>query len=170
MIDCPCGKFKIEERDTYCPYCGVLLRKIRFGTTTHIDETDYEDGETRIGTARFNTRSVLVLRVRDTGREYSFGGNDFTEITLGRVDPDTGDKPDIDLTSEDGVNKGVSRHHARIVRKDEGTLQIVDQGSANFTFLNGIKLVANQARTLRDSDELRLGNLVLLVRYMLMPR
>jgi pSer/pThr/pTyr-binding forkhead associated (FHA) protein len=124
-----------------------------------------------LGTARFNPkRMVLVLRVRDTGREYTFNGGDFKNIVLGRVDPETGKKPDVDLTQDDGVNKGVSRRHAVITRKDEGTLSIMDMGAANHTFLNGTRLIPNQPRMLRDSDELRLGKLVILVRYMQIPQ
>jgi hypothetical protein len=171
MIDCPCGKYKIDSKESICPHCGILLRKIRFGTTTHVGDTDDEDAVTRLGTARFNPRRMmLVLRVRDTGREYAFNGGEFTSITLGRIDPETGDKPDVDLTQDDGVNKGVSRKHAVIMRKEEGTLSIIDKGAANYTFLNGTRLIPNQPRMLRDSDELRLGKLVILVRYMQIPQ
>jgi len=171
MIECPCGKYKIDPRESICPHCGILLRKIRFGTTAHVGDTDDEDAVTRLGTARFNPkRMVLVLRVRDTGREYTFNGGDFKNIVLGRVDPETGKKPDVDLTQDDGVNKGVSRRHAVITRKDEGTLSIMDMGAANHTFLNGTRLIPNQPRMLRDSDELRLGKLVILVRYMQIPQ
>ncbi len=171
MIDCPCGKYKIDPKESICSRCGILLRKIRFGTTTHVGDTDDEDAVTRLGTARFNPRRMLlVLRIRDTGREYAFRGSELTSITLGRIDPETGDKPDVDLTQDDGINKGVSRKHAVIIRKEEGTLSIIDKGAANYTFLNGTRLIPNQPRMLRDSDELRLGKLVILVRYMQIPQ
>ena len=63
-----------------------------------------------------------------------------------------------------GADKGVSRYHAAIVRRD-GALSIVDKGGANGTFLNGQRLIAHQPRILRDGDDLRLGHMVLQVRF-----
>jgi pSer/pThr/pTyr-binding forkhead associated (FHA) protein len=107
------------------------------------------------------------LSVRDNSDErFVFDANAVTEIIIGRKDPTTGDSPAIDLTKFDAIEQGVSRRHAAIVRKEGGSLQIVDQGSPNGTFLNGQRLIANQARILRDGDELRLGKLVLSVKFL----
>ena len=70
----------------------------------------------------------------------------------------------FDATDHSALEKGVSRRHASIVRKD-GSLYLVDKASANGTFLNGQKLVANQPRVLRDGDEVRLGRLTMLVTF-----
>lgn len=41
----------------------------------------------------------------------------------------------------------------------------MDLGSANATYLNGQKLVANQSRILRDGDELRLAKMIVRINF-----
>ena len=42
---------------------------------------------------------------------------------------------------------------------------MVDLGTPNGTYLNGQRLIPNQARVLRDGDDVRLGHLVLQVKF-----
>jgi pSer/pThr/pTyr-binding forkhead associated (FHA) protein len=107
----------------------------------------------------------LILNVRGSTDEIVFDAQTITEIIIGRLDPETGETPAIDLERFHAMEQGVSRRHAAIVRKEGGSLQIVDKGSPNGTFLNGQRLIANQPRILRDGDELRLGKLVLSVHF-----
>src|SRR5690606_26256318 len=85
-------------------------------------------------------------------------------FVIGRFDPNTNEKHAIELTSYGAADKGVSRKHA-ILSYENGTLRVTDLGSANYTYLNGHKLAPNQARILRDGDELRLGYLVISVQF-----
>lgn len=166
MKECPCGKYNIREAEVVCPYCGLLLKKSPVkGKTTVLDDPDTEDSHTNLGTARISARMTLVLRERETGKEIRFDMGGLTEITLGRVDPDTGRRPDVDLAPLGAHDRGVSRRHAAILRIEETSLKVVDRGSGNGTYLNGTKMVANQPWVLRDKDELRLGYLVLEVRF-----
>lgn len=164
MIDCPwCGKPN-DPKAKICAYCGQLL--VNVSATRALTDTDFEEGVPRWGTARLNPRTNLILLVR--GKEdnkFVFDASTLTEIVIGRKDPDTGEAPGIDLEPFQGMEHGVSRRHASIIRKDGKSLQIVDQGSPNGTFLNGQRLVANQPRILRDGDELRLAKLVLTVQF-----
>ena len=57
------------------------------------------------------------------------------------------------------TDASVSRHHASI-RHEHSSFWIVDLGSANGTFVNGIAVT--QPRALRHGDRLQLGNAVLL--------
>jgi pSer/pThr/pTyr-binding forkhead associated (FHA) protein len=82
--------------------------------------------------------------------------------TLGRADMDF--MPDIDLEDFDAFERGVSRQHA-VLRRQKDTVVLIDLNSANSTFLNGQRLVADQPRILRDGDEIRLGQLVLRVAF-----
>lgn len=164
LVDCPCGRYKIDERDKICTYCGKLVAS--FAATRALSEDDLEDESVpRWGTARFSTRMNLILSLRGTDHRFIFDANEITELTIGRTDPDTGEKPALDLSEFGAVENGVSRRHASIIRKDSGSLQIVDKGSPNGTFLNGQRLVVNQPRILRDGDELRLGKMILVVRF-----
>jgi pSer/pThr/pTyr-binding forkhead associated (FHA) protein len=102
--------------------------------------------------------------VPDSNTSFIFDAESIEELVIGRQDPNTGQSPDVDLREHGAVEKGVSRRHATIIRRN-GSLSIVDQGSPNGTFLNGQKLIANQPRVLRDGDDVRLGHLVLRVTF-----
>ena len=163
MIECPkCGR-ENQENTKICVYCGEPFTQ--GGVSTHVfNDTDYEDGRPQWGTARFNPRMRLIISERDSKDQHVFYFDDIDELTLGRVDPETGDAPDIDLTSYRAADKGVSRRHATVIRR-EMALNIADLGTPNGTYLNGQRLVANQPRVLRDGDEVRLGHLVLRITF-----
>jgi hypothetical protein len=52
---------------------------------------------------------------------------------------------------------GVSRRHAKLLVRPDGTISIVDLDSANGTFVNDVQLVAGVARELSPSDVITLG-------------
>ncbi|MAS34837.1 MAG: hypothetical protein CL610_12575 [Anaerolineaceae bacterium] len=106
----------------------------------------------------------LIVNERDSKDQHVFYLDENDELVLGRIDPDTGDSPPIDLTAYKAAEKGVSRRHAVITRR-ETALNLIDLGTTNGTFLNGQRLVANQPRVLRDGDEVRLGHLVLRITF-----
>jgi pSer/pThr/pTyr-binding forkhead associated (FHA) protein len=110
------------------------------------------------GTARFNQDAYVVLHVRDATDPVMLQPNRRT--IMGRTDQNSIQKPDLDLTPYNALEKGVSRIHAAVYR-NEDTLTLVDMGSANGTYLNGQRLVPEQPRVLRDGDEIRLGKLVI---------
>lgn len=167
MIKCAnCGYDNADE-EKICVRCGVPLLDMTVEQVTRtLGDTDFEDSMPKWGAARFGDKMRLVLRVLETGQSFQFDGDSFEELVLGRVDPDTGEMPSVDLTAAQGIDKGVSRKHAIIMRRDSA-LHIVDNNSANGTYLNGQKLVAMQPRILRDGDDIRLGHLVLRVFFQL---
>lgn len=76
--------------------------------------------------------------------------------TIGRFDPVTGLRPEVDLSALD-LNRSVSRHHARLAM--EGGLFAVTEevGALNGTFVNGKQLVTGKSTPIKDGDELSLG-------------
>lgn len=140
---------------------GIVQQR---SSTRSLTDTDYEEGESRWGTARFNDKMMLELKLRDSDERFAFRFLDIEELIIGRRDPVSNAKPEIDLEPHGALNKGVSRQHARIIRRD-GSLILVDQGSPNGTFLNGQKLVPLQPRILRDGDDIRFGHLVVRVSF-----
>ncbi|NWF70262.1 MAG: FHA domain-containing protein [Chloroflexi bacterium] len=163
VMECPNCKRQVPENSKICAYCGSLL-EVPQTNTRALNDPDFEDSVPRWGTARFNARMNLVLTVHDTSTAFVFDAERIEELVIGRQDPTTGISPDIDLRDHGAVEKGVSRRHATIVRRN-GSLSIVDQGSPNGTYLNGQRLIANQPRVLRDGDDVRLGHLVLRVTF-----
>jgi CRP-like cAMP-binding protein len=85
------------------------------------------------------------------------------ETLLGRYDPVTDQRPDIDLTEID-LKRSVSRRHARIVRTGAGYEITEEVGALNGTFVNGEKLVTGRARPLADGDRLGIGMVKLVFR------
>ncbi|MEP7291268.1 MAG: FHA domain-containing protein [Chloroflexota bacterium] len=166
MTECLyCGYKQIPDGAKTCPRCGLTLNQTVTNATRALADPEEEIGTPRWGTAGFNSHMNLVLKVPDSDKTFSFNASQITKLTLGRVDPDTGEVPGVDLLECKAVEKGVSRRHAAIVQRDIGSLSLVDQDSDNGTFLNGQRLVPNQARILRDGDEIRLGHLILYVRF-----
>jgi hypothetical protein len=163
VITCPECNRQNDENAKICAFCGAALTKEAVATRS-LDDTDFEEGRPQWGTARFNQRMRLILHERDSKDQHVFYFDEIEELVLGRLDPDTGEAPDVDLSVYEASDKGVSRRHASIVRL-EHHLKVVDKDSPNGTFLNGQRLVANQARILRDGDELRLGHLVLRINF-----
>jgi ribosomal protein L32 len=81
------------------------------------------------------------------------------QIVLGRRDA-TSSPVDVDLAPYSGYKKGVSRHHAVLIRQDRHLI-LWDLGSSNGTFLNGTRLEPHQRHQVRDGDEIGLGQMVL---------
>jgi serine/threonine-protein kinase len=78
------------------------------------------------------------------------------DLLIGRYDPVTGQKPDVDLTEID-LKRSVSRRHARILQKDDGYVLVEEVGALNGTFVHGAKLTAGQAQPIEDGDQLGVG-------------
>jgi pSer/pThr/pTyr-binding forkhead associated (FHA) protein len=86
------------------------------------------------------------------------------ELNIGRLDAATATFPDLDLTSYGGLEKGVSRRHAKITRRGQ-EIFIEDLGSVNGTLLNGKRLTPYLQHSLTSGDEIQIGRLALHVRF-----
>ncbi len=89
-------------------------------------------------------------------------------IIIGRSDPLADFHPDLDLTPYGGQENGVSRRHVSITQGDR-TLYVQDLGTTNGTRINGYQLEANQLYRLRDGDEIELGRVRIIVRFVRSP-
>lgn len=91
-------------------------------------------------------KSALALELTDS-------------IILGRDQDTNFQEMYTDLTSYQAVEKGVSRRHA-VFHRVKRTIMITDLGSRNGTFLNGERLLPQQARIVRHGDQIQLGKLM----------
>ncbi|MBD3306774.1 FHA domain-containing protein [candidate division KSB3 bacterium] len=155
-----CGRENPED-EVLCMQCSMPL-KSENGSTRLLDGAGNITNQPRWGTARLGDERKLLLHVRNHDEPVIVGVTD--TLILGRYDTDTGDTPEVDLTDYEALDLGVSRRHAAILVEDEA-LKVMDLGSANATYLNGQRLIARQARILRDGDEIRLGRLVMRVNF-----
>ncbi len=161
MRVCPYCAHYNREGFLFCENCGQRLDANKPSTTlpTRQLELKTEDTTARStwGTARFDQATRIIMHIRDASEPVIIAPTD--RLIIGRSDSMSTQRPDLDLTPYGALEKGVSRVHAIIQRKDD-TLTIVDVGSANGTLLNGQRLIPEQPRVLRDGDEIRLGKLV----------
>ena len=161
-MPCPNCKYENQADAKICTSCGILL--IKMPGTVIIAHPDEDDGSSdpKYGSIRIGNR--LILQVLESDTEFILDKGDIQEIVIGRKNPDTGEAPPVDLDSVNGLERGVSRNHARIVRR-ENALHITDNNSANGTYLNGQRLIVEQLRVLRDGDDIRVGKVTLRVTF-----
>ena len=74
------------------------------------------------------------------------------DLIIGRVHGDR--RVEVDLTPFDGLDAGVSRRHARLI-KDEDQWLIEDLGSLNGTFVNDTLIAPSEPIPLKDNDLIR---------------
>lgn len=102
----------------------------------------------------------FALWVASSSRRQIFGMG--KEVLIGRLDSARWILPDLELTADGGVEKGVSRQHCRITFRD-GLPYVEDLESTNRTYLNNLRLAPRAPYPLHHGDELRLGVLMLRV-------
>ncbi len=158
MIKCPFCNSVYPEGTLFCEECGSYLTAGDEQATEGLGVQ--EAAEARQGRRPSSTSfATLVLSIEGGGRiELPLS----REVILGRLDASRAAFPDVDLTSEDGADKGVSRRHARISRQDDQVF-IEDLDSLNGTFLNAQRLVPQVPYPLQDGDQIQLGKLVLAI-------
>jgi serine/threonine-protein kinase len=128
-----CGR-ELGPDDFFCAYCGTRQPSKR------------------------TTARLVVLGTNEMTAQFAINAQG--ESLIGRMDPNRGIRPEVDLSKYDPAAR-VSRRHARIVV--QGTqFFIEDLGSANGTFINGsMKLAQGKPHLLMSGDELKLGETTL---------
>lgn len=156
MIKCPFCNSVYAENTLFCEECGSYLAPSSEQSTDPLDSHSNDEAAGNRSGGAFKT---LILSVEEGGRiELPLS----KEVIIGRLDASHAVFPDVDLTSEQGAEKGVSRRHARVSRRDDQVF-IEDLNSLNGTFLNATRLVPELPYPLRGGDQVQLGRLVLTV-------
>ncbi len=128
-----------------------------------------DDQVHRPQTARLPAPWRLLLQIG--GQNQTTVGLEVKErIVLGRADPVATYYPDLDLTPYGGQDGGVSRRHAAIIQdSDNKALYIEDLGSTNGTRINGFSLEPRRRYRVRDGDEIDLGRVHIVLRFVRSP-
>ncbi len=136
----------------------------------HIPHPVMPAGETgHVQTARLAAPWRLLLQIG--GEHQTTVGIEVRDrIVLGRGDPVANFYPDLDLSPYGGQEGGVSRRHAAIIQDEENkALYIEDLNSTNGTRINGFSLEPRRRYRLRDGDELELGHVRMILRFVRSP-
>jgi CheY-like chemotaxis protein len=86
-------------------------------------------------------------------------------VSLGRQPTSAAMKMHVDLSRFDAANLGVSRVHALLHYQDDN-FAIEDQDTINGTYLNGDPLKPRKLYSLKNADEIRLGQLRLFIYFL----
>lgn len=90
-----------------------------------------------------------------------------TKLVIGRSDKASA-APDVDLKPFNAEDHGISRQHAALLA--EGTqLKIMDLGSGNGTYVNGVRLTPNEPVPLVQRDHVQLAHLPITLRVVVAP-
>jgi len=104
----------------------------------------------------------ITLQIMNSGRRIHLDIHD--DLLIGRKDNARGIFPDVDLGLDGGYDAGVSRRHA-ILAHNQDVYTIEDLGSSNGTFVNGHRLAPQTPTTIKHSDELKCGTLLIRVEF-----
>ncbi len=125
---------ELAADDVFCAYCGTRQP------------------------AKRTTAKLIVMGTSEMNAQFPL--NIEGESLIGRMDPNRGIRPEVDLSKYDPSAR-VSRRHARIVAQGNQFF-IEDLGSANGTVVNGsLKLSQGKPHMLVSGDELKLGETTL---------
>jgi hypothetical protein len=164
-VECPACYTKTRAREVFCYNCGQMLQK----EAGKLETKQFKAATSELFSEDFfGMDSILVLSSRSVPRHIEMRPQlQRQHLTLGRKGDASGMSPDIDLSSLQASDLGVSRLHLAIIYDEASTtLQAYDLGSANGSFLNGQKLHPNERRVLRHGDQLRLGRLTLKINFL----
>jgi len=113
-----------------------------------------------VGPAPIAEGSHVVLLSEDGRDNYPIRS---PKAVIGRFDPVTGLKPEVDLSSAD-INRSISRQHARLSLEGGIYYLCEEPGALNGTFINGRKLITGKPTKLKDGDLVTLGMVKLVFR------
>jgi pSer/pThr/pTyr-binding forkhead associated (FHA) protein len=147
-----------------CWNCSTALTTANISVATRaLDKAEETFEITRskmIGSATGKPQGIVFIV---NGQEVILNAG--SKVIVGRGDPlSSTPQPDVDLGPFGAETLGVSRHHVELNWRN-GLIYIADVGSTNGTLLNGQRLIAGVERILRDNDELMIGHLRTLVRF-----
>jgi pSer/pThr/pTyr-binding forkhead associated (FHA) protein len=99
-------------------------------------------------------RARIMVHVIENGKLIPVP--DKTKFTVGRASDGQPITPDVDLGEFNAFDNGVSRLHM-VVRLTGEKLTIMDLGSSNGTFINGVRIPINMEEPISSGDIIALG-------------
>ena len=138
---------------------------------THQVDSDAEifNPDTNIPVPGTVTTDLFIASFYLPGRSEPIIVNGAKTITIGRRDPKRRINPTIDLTEDHGAKLGVSRMHAEM-NFVNGKYFVKDTGSSNGTWVNDTKLQPYQPHVVNTGDQIRIGQLAIVVHLSLPQR
>jgi hypothetical protein len=158
MIICQNCKSQEPDGTIFCSECGTHLTEVNSVQTQKFTPNTKELRESM----QYNQEvpgkigAWISLHLLESGQILPF--TEQVEFTLGRLSENQPIEPDVDLSPYKAFDNGVSRLHA-VIRHNEGNIVLVDLGSSNGSYVNGIRILPNTEHPLRHGDIVALGKL-----------
>ena len=158
MIICQNCKSQEPDGTIFCSECGSQFLFSASAQTNKLEVglDGLQDENPKVTGVSTQKGTWISLHLLDSGQILSF--SERLEFTLGRLSDNQPIEPDVDLSVYKAFDHGVSRLHV-VVRNNDGNVTIVDLGSSNGTYVNGVRIMPNVAHPLRHGDILALGKL-----------
>ena len=168
MVRCPNCNHEELPGALFCSECGAKLdvhAQTDLSTTRVVKREAFHPSDHSgqlieqtepLPTSAPATALEVILHLVDSGRKLPLQDRD--EFTLGRVSEGQPLIPEIDLSEFNAYEQGVSRLHAVIGILEDG-VTITDLGSANGTWVNGVRVSPHTAHRLNHGDLVTLGTL-----------
>ncbi len=157
MNVCPNCNHKELTGTIFCSECGAQLIAGSRNETSPAGVPIDEKPTTPMSATPFGGNSWISLQLVETGELLPL--NEANEFTMGRASENQPIMPDVDLTSCKAYENGVSRLHAVIRRSKDNRVSIMDLGSSNGTYVNGIRISPNIHQVIRNGDVVSVGKL-----------
>jgi len=158
MIICQNCKSQEQDGTIFCSECGIQLTEVNSAQTQKFSPSTKE----LLGSAGYVNEipdkggTWISLHLLESGQILPY--SDQKEFTMGRLSENQPIEPDVDLSPYKAFDNGVSRLHA-VIRYNEGNVVLVDLGSSNGSYVNGIRVMPNIEHPLRHGDIIALGKL-----------
>ena len=161
MIMCPACQQQEVEGALFCSGCGAQLQNVPSLVTQNTQSNDI--GHATLDITSQERESVLatdsfIIQFLEGGQILPLPLMDQNEFTIGRGSDGQLVMPDIDLTSYRAYEYGVSRIHA-LLKKTKEKVIIMDLGSSNGTYVNGVRLTPESEYILSQGNVISLGKL-----------
>lgn len=168
MIICPNCHHQEFAGALFCSECAAQLvvtdHRFMVGETDLIgnDSLEMEFTQKRRVSTRIGPGDTILLKVLKDGSVLELSGR--REFTVGRGIKGQLILPDVDLEKFNALEMGVSRLHA-VIKVSEASVMLMDLGSSNGTYINGIPIKDHQEMPINHGDIIGLGKLELEVLF-----
>ena len=158
MIICQNCKSQEPDGTIFCSECGTQLTDVNSAQTQKFSPSTKELLGTipSVNEMPVKGNAWVSLHLLESGQILQF--SEQKEFTLGRLSENQPIEPDVDLSPYKAFDNGVSRLHA-VIRFNEGKVVLLDLGSSNGSYVNGIRVTPNVEYPLRHGDIVALGKL-----------
>lgn len=165
MIVCPSCQTQNMDGTFFCTDCGSSFLPSRLRDTTAslgvpaatASAAPFAPPPAAIPAPDTSGPTLRVV-ILNSGRKLGF--NTAQPILIGRQDSARSFHPDIDLSTDGGLDAGVSRRHARITMS-ENVCFIEDLNSSNGTYVNKSQVAPGKPKQIQHGDEVRMGNILI---------